>query len=1169
MFFLMFTGLAVAATTPTVTGVSAITADGSYNAGEVINISVTFSEEVMINAGTPVVHLETGTTDRDAVYASGATTTVFYFTYTVQAGDTASDLDYKAIGSLAGDIRGITIDHVVADNTLAAPGAAGSLGANKAIVIDTTAPTLEITLSDSALKAGDTATVTFGFSEAPAAGTFTSDDVTSPNGALSSFAVDGSNSSKYTATFTPTADIIAAENVITIGTSWTDAAGNAPAAETTSSNYAIDTVRPVVAITLSDYAFKVGDTATATFDFSKAPTSFTVDDVTAPNGALSDFAVDGSNSSKYTATFTPTATTTDAENVITVGTSWTDAAGNAPAAETTSSNYAIDTLRPTLEITLSDSALKAGDTATVTFGFSEAPTDFTVDDVTAPNGALSDFAVDGSNSSKYTATFTPTADFIDGTNSITVGTSWTDAAGNAPAAETTSSNYAIDTLRPTLEITLSGSALKAGDTATVTFDFSKAPADGTFTSDDVTSPNGALSDFAVDGSNSSKYTATFTPSTDTTASTNVVTVGTSWTDAAGNAPAAETTSSNYAIDTLAPTVALTYSAFPAKAGALTITATYSEAIAVTPTISIDQQGTTDITTQDMSGGATVWTYAYTVTAANGAEYIDGSATVSLSSVADAAGNNAGAPTNTTFVIDTLAPSVVITMNDTAFKIGDIALVTFDFSEAPTGFTVDDVTAPNGALNGFAVDGSNSSKYTAIFIPSTTTTASTNVVTVGTSWTDAAGNAPAAETTSSNYAIDTVRPVVAITLSDSALKIGDTATVTFDFSKAPADGTFTSDDVTSPNGALSDFAVDGSNSSKYTATFTPSTDTTASTNVVTVGTSWTDAAGNAPAAETTSSNYAIDTVRPTIISLSSDGKTYDAQTTYPLNITANFTESLSVAPTIIVGRASGNVTPSVGTCGDENASTWCFEIEEAGTNLNATRTVFISAAQDLATNTMVANSAHTFAVNTMDTLAPSVFKGGYSIDTTQKIVNVTIYGSEALNASTLMTTFDGANMTYAFGSGTTYKFTYNFTGKTDGTYDVTVSSCYDLSGNACVLEPVYFPMSIDITKYGRNLSLAEGWQTMTLAKQLLQNLSPANTNNYTVQNVLDVKGGIAGSYDYIQYCNTTFSGSGNCWLSYDPTAEVNSMTEFNDAGDPTYYIHMNVTDTLKLKYKSLA
>jgi small subunit ribosomal protein S3 len=120
---------------PTVTGVSSTKADGTYSTGEVIGITVTFSKAVYVT-GTPQITLETGTTDRAVNYTSGSGTTVLLFNYTVQSGDTSSDLDYTSTSALAlngGTIKSIT--GVAATLTLASPGAAGSLGNAKAIVI--------------------------------------------------------------------------------------------------------------------------------------------------------------------------------------------------------------------------------------------------------------------------------------------------------------------------------------------------------------------------------------------------------------------------------------------------------------------------------------------------------------------------------------------------------------------------------------------------------------------------------------------------------------------------------------------------------------------------------------------------------------------------------------------------------------------------------------------------------------------------------------------------------------------------------------------------------------------------------------------------------------------------------------------------------------------------
>jgi hypothetical protein len=145
-------------TSPTVTSVTSTTNNGSYKAGDQISIRVNFSESVAVT-GTPKLTLESGSTDRAVNYASGTGTNQLTFTYTVQAGDTAADLDYLSTSAL--DLNGGTIKDAAGNNailTLAAPGASNSLGANKAIVIDTTAPT--VTLAATSSTSGS-ATITF------------------------------------------------------------------------------------------------------------------------------------------------------------------------------------------------------------------------------------------------------------------------------------------------------------------------------------------------------------------------------------------------------------------------------------------------------------------------------------------------------------------------------------------------------------------------------------------------------------------------------------------------------------------------------------------------------------------------------------------------------------------------------------------------------------------------------------------------------------------------------------------------------------------------------------------------------------------------------------------------------------------------------------------------
>ena len=128
---------------PTVTNVTATNNDGYFKASDVISITVTFSEAVNVvtTGGTPTLTLETGTNDAAVNYTSGTGTNTLTFAYTVASGHTSSDLDYVATSSLA--LNSGTIKDGAGNNatlTLATPGQANSLSANKALTVDMTVP---------------------------------------------------------------------------------------------------------------------------------------------------------------------------------------------------------------------------------------------------------------------------------------------------------------------------------------------------------------------------------------------------------------------------------------------------------------------------------------------------------------------------------------------------------------------------------------------------------------------------------------------------------------------------------------------------------------------------------------------------------------------------------------------------------------------------------------------------------------------------------------------------------------------------------------------------------------------------------------------------------------------------------------------------------------------
>ncbi len=141
------TNIVIDTTPPTVTNVTSSTANGTYGVGASINVSVTFSKAVNVT-GTPLLALNSGGT---ASYASGSSSATLSFTYSVGAGQNSSHLDYTSTSALT--LNGGTVKDssaMAAVLTLPAPGAAGSLGANKSIVINTPAPTVTNVTSSTA-----------------------------------------------------------------------------------------------------------------------------------------------------------------------------------------------------------------------------------------------------------------------------------------------------------------------------------------------------------------------------------------------------------------------------------------------------------------------------------------------------------------------------------------------------------------------------------------------------------------------------------------------------------------------------------------------------------------------------------------------------------------------------------------------------------------------------------------------------------------------------------------------------------------------------------------------------------------------------------------------------------------------------------------------------------
>ncbi|MFC5347462.1 beta strand repeat-containing protein, partial [Azospirillum lipoferum] len=328
---------------PTVSSVTATTADGTYKAGSTVTITVTFNRAVTVT-GTPTLAL--GITGRSATYSGGSGTTTLTFTYTVQDGDNSTDLDYASTSALTlngGSIAdsSTSLDAIL---TLASPGAANSLGASKAIVIDTAAPTVSaVSAVNGTYRAGETMDITVTFNEAVTVTGTPALAITLDNGTVvQATYLAGSGGTALTFRYTVGSNLLDADGIgiggsIT-GGSIADLIGNS--AIRTLNNIAsmagvrIDSVAPTVTnVTAStdNGTYTTGDTVTIQVVFSEAVAVSGTPTLALNTGRTASYS-SGSGTNTLTFTYTVQAGDTsadlDAVGASALSGSITDIAGN-------------------------------------------------------------------------------------------------------------------------------------------------------------------------------------------------------------------------------------------------------------------------------------------------------------------------------------------------------------------------------------------------------------------------------------------------------------------------------------------------------------------------------------------------------------------------------------------------------------------------------------------------------------------------------------------------------------------------------------------------------------------------------------------------------------------------------------------------------------------------
>jgi large repetitive protein len=534
---------------PAVNSVSASTANGSYKIGDSINITVTFDTAVTVNTtgGTPSITLETGATDRTASYVSGSGSTTLSFSYTVQAGDLSSDLDYVSTSALV--LNGGTIQDSGSSNdavlTLASPGAANSLSANKALVIDGVVPNAPSTpnldsLSDFGTSntddlTNDTTPTLTGTAEAGSTVTLYDTDGTTVLGMATA---TGGNWSITSSALSEGAHSVTAKA--------SDSAGNVSVASSALS-ITIDTTAPAKPA-VPDLA-AASDTGTSNSDNITNLNNITLQgaagsvEANVSVHARSD--VDGglTNTTANSDGSWSLAVTGLVENTHQLTIQVTDTAGN-QSVYSDPISVVIDTTTPALTSVAFDQAqiTNANQTA-VSFSLSGAETGTKAAyNITGNNGGTA-VTASGLDVSSATQQFTgvDVSGLNDGT--LTVSLTLSDLAGNSSATRT--SVISKDATRPTASIVVATTALIEGDTSAVTITFNKAVTG--FDNTDLTIENATLS--SVSSSDGITWTATLTAAVGVNDSTNVITLAnTGVQDAAGNTGTGTTASNNYTVN---------------------------------------------------------------------------------------------------------------------------------------------------------------------------------------------------------------------------------------------------------------------------------------------------------------------------------------------------------------------------------------------------------------------------------------------------------------------------------------------------------------------------------------------------------------------------------------------------------------------------------------------
>jgi hypothetical protein len=849
---------------------------------------------------------------------------------------------------------------------------------------------------------------------------------------------------------------------------------------------------------------------------------------------------------------------------------------------------ASDTTPPTVTITSDKTALKAGDTATLSFTFSEdVGTSFTAGDVTLESGSLSNFTkIDATH---YTATYTPAADTTDSSMVASIGVGkFTDTAGT-PNANTAAAtlNLGIDTQLPLI----SGPSGAAGDAVAAKTINENITAVHTFTASETV--NWSIvggedqAKFQIDASGHLSFVSApdyENPTDGSTSGTNTYIVQVKAVDAAGNAALQTVTVSIADVnesgpDSTAPTVGSGQSFVYAE--------NQAQNASIGTVIASDNIGVTGFRFTDTG----------TATSADGYFAIAGNGAVTITAAGVAAGvaqnDFETAPNSFTYAVQAGDAAGNWSASET------IALAVTNADEVAPAFTssttANAAESQNLLYTAQATDNVDFTNHTVTYslksgvgdVAALSINATTGAVTLasgnldfatksGYSFTviasDATGNTREQAVAVSVTSNDQTPPTVTITSDKAALKSGETATLTFTFSE-DVGSSFAASDIAVESGSVTNLTkVDATH---YTATYTPATSTTDSSMVVTVGIgTFSDVASNANAVAGTL-DLAVDTLAPVITGPASATGTTSARsvaenTTAVHTFTASETVSWSIGGGEDQGKfqidSNGNLSfktaPDYETPTDGNTSglnTYVVQVnatDNAGNVSAQTVTVTVTNVNEapaagnasITTNEDTAKSGSLPAASDVDGDTVTYTKAG---DPAHGAVTVNTDGSYTYTPSANYNGADSFSYTISDGNGGTNTYTVSIT--VDPVNDAPVASTVAPTAGTVgtPLTPLTVPVFTDIDgpTISYSATLSDGsplpaWLSFDPATRTFSGTPPAHADG---SYVLKVTGSDGTLSDSVSFTLTVQNPQAS-----DRVASITSMTK-DTGSSPTDFI----------------